>query len=401
MSLLAACIMSLALCSCGGNSPGAQVLEGDLLLTVPNTEVKASAGQQFIKVTAFSDWSLEFDFLSAEPWASVDCNSGSGNKAGIILSWAAFDGEGEARSARITLKCKDKTSVVEFTQIASSESSGGGSSGGGSSSGGGATEIKSDKVPVWMELPATDREDLYFITHDMTLSNGKEMRNFSIYYDIDAKISSWVAYPLNKYIHGTKRSDAWDYDPKVPKKYQAKLKKGYKPDKNDTYYERGHQIPSADRPLWKPNAATFYFTNMTPQLGDFNGGAWLALEDKVRRWSESFDTLYVVTGADYKNYDMVAYDNDGQPVVVPKGYYKALLGYKKNANIGNSTSGYLGIAFYFEHRNYSSSVIMSSCAMTIDKLEEKLGIDFFVNLPNKVGEKTAAKIESTRDSWWK
>ena len=76
------------------------------------------------------------------------------------------------------------------------------------------------------------------------------------------------------------------------------------------------------------------------------------------------------------------------------------MGYKKNANIGNSTFGYLGIAFYFEHRSYTNSSIMSSCAMTIDKLEEKLGIDFFVNLPGKVGEETAAKIESTRDSWW-
>lgn len=401
MSLLAACIMSLALCSCGGNSPGAQVLEGDLLLSVPNTEVKASAGQQFIKVTAFSDWSLEFDFLSGQPWASVDCSLGSGNKAGIILSWDAFDGEGEERRARLTLKCKDKTSVVEFTQIASSESSGGGSSGGGSSSGGGATEIKSDKVPVWMELPATDREDLYFITHDMTLSNGKMMRNFSIYYDIDAKISSWVAYPLNKEIYGRNRSDAWAYDPKVPPKYQARLDKGYKPDKDSVFYQRGHQIPSADRPLWDPNAATFYFTNMTPQLGELNGGAWENLERKIRSWSDSFDTLYVVTGADYRNYQKVAYDNDNLPVVVPTGYYKALLGYKKNANIGNSTFGYLGIAFYFEHRSYTNSSIMSSCAMTIDKLEEKLGIDFFVNLPGKVGEETAAKIESTRDSWWK
>ena len=203
MSLLAACIMSLALCSCGGNSPGAQVLEGELLLTVPNTELKASAGQQFIKVTAFSDWSLELDFTGEEPWASVDCSSGSGNKAGIILSWDAFDGEGEERRARLTLKCKDKTSVVEFTQSASSQSSGGGGS-----SGGGPSEIKSDPVPVWMELPATDRDDLYFITHDMTLSNGKMMRNFSIYYDIDAKISSWVAYPLNKEISGKSRSDA-------------------------------------------------------------------------------------------------------------------------------------------------------------------------------------------------
>ena len=39
--------------------------------------------------------------------------------------------------------------------------------------------------------------------------------------------------------------------------------------------------------------------------------------------------------------------------------------------------------------------------MSIDELEKKLGTDLFVNLPAAVGEETAAKIESTRDSWWK
>ena len=88
-------------------------------------------------------------------------------------------------------------------------------------------------------------------------------------------------------------------------------------------------------------------------------------------------------------------------MTVPVGYYKALLGYKKSGTIGNSTGGYLGIAFYFEHRSYSNSDIMSKQSMTIDELERKLGIDFFVNLPDKVGQEIADKIESTKDSWWK
>ena len=44
---------------------------------------------------------------------------------------------------------------------------------------------------------------------------------------------------------------------------------------------------------------------------------------------------------------------------------------------------------------------MKSQAMTIDALEKKLGIDFFVNLPGKVGQGMADKIESTKDSWWR
>ncbi len=41
--------------------------------------------------------------------------------------------------------------------------------------------------------------------------------------------------------------------------------------------------------------------------------------------------------------------------------------------------------------------------MSVDDLEKKTGIDFFVNLPAVVGEEMAAKIESedpSKVSWW-
>ena len=42
--------------------------------------------------------------------------------------------------------------------------------------------------------------------------------------------------------------------------------------------------------------------------------------------------------------------------------------------------------------------------MSIDELEDKTGLDFFVNLPTKVGEDTAAKLEAqdpvNSSVWW-
>ena len=384
----------LILCSCGGTSTGAKGEEGELLLSVPKTGLEAKASQQFIKVTAYSSWTLSFDFAGEQAWARVDKASGNASASDIILSWDAFEGEDESRSFTLVLKSAGKEVSSVVTQKAPAAPSPGP---------GPITDIKSDPVTRWMELPAMgDEQNLYFITHDMTLSDGSNCRNFSIYYDIDAKISSWAAYPLNSKLMGTgSRSDEWGYDPKVPAKYQATLFSGYKPDDNGTRYDRGHQLPSADRPLWEPNVATFYFTNMTPQINELNGRAWANLEGKVRSWANQFDTLYVVTGADYKNSDTVAYDNNYEPVTVPVGYYKALLGYKKSGTIGNSTGGWLGIAFYFEHRSYSNSDVMSKQSMTIDELEDRLDIDFFVNLPDRVGQEMAGKIESTKDSWWK
>ena len=40
--------------------------------------------------------------------------------------------------------------------------------------------------------------------------------------------------------------------------------------------------------------------------------------------------------------------------------------------------------------------------LSIDELESKTGITFFVNLPAKVGEENARKIKSQEPaSWWK
>ncbi|HCZ22408.1 MAG TPA: hypothetical protein DHU72_02845 [Rikenellaceae bacterium] len=379
-------VFLITLCSCGGNSTGASGVEGDLLISVPKREISAKAGQQFVTVKAFASWTISVDTSDGEKWARVDKTSGSASASDIVLSWDAIPSGEQERTCVLTLTCAGKTSSATVTQKSSGSS------------------VEPDepsepgKAGGWMELPALDNaSDMLFVTRDMTLSNKQKIRNYSMYFDCHSRIAYWVAYPLNSELIGSgSRTNEWGYDPKVPSKYQAVLFSGFKGG-----YDRGHQLPSADRLKRGVNETTFYFTNMTPQRGELNQNAWATLEGKVRDWASSFDTLYVVTGADYRDSKAIAKDNVGNSVCVPDGYFKALLGYKKSGTIGNSTGGYLGIAFYFEHRRYDDSAIMKSQAMTIDALEKKLGIDFFVNLPGKVGQGMADKIESTKDSWWR
>lgn len=252
-------------------------------------------------------------------------------------------------------------------------------------------------VPKWLELPQTSKDDaLDFYSHDM-IASGKRMRSWSFDYDSKAYLAHWVAYPLNSDLigHG-KRTDAWGYDPLVPVEQQPTLFKSYAGD-----WQRGHQLPSADRLDSEANAKTFYFTNMTPQNGQLNEGAWAELETKVRDWSKQFDTLYVVTGCSIEGSTQVAKDNDGKSVKVPVGYYKALLGYSKAGSVGltGENGGYTGCAFWFDNAPYSGSFMNQ--AMTIAELEDMLGIDFFVNLPSVLDKEKAAKVEETEDSWWK
>lgn len=369
---------TVAFLSCGEEYPD----DGEVKLSIAAQTVGPEAGQQFVSVEADSEWTLSF--TQGCDWASLSKVSGSGN-AHPVLSWEVNDGDAsrtcsiEARSTGGKYR-----SSVEFTQLGS---------------GNGKTEHTPDKVQSWMELPAVDESDTGagFYTHNMTVGKYSG-RNYSFLFDYGARLSRWVAYPLNKGLIGSgRRTDAWGYDPKLPAEAQPELFKAF-----SGGYQRGHQIPSADRLEYAANVATFYFTNMTPQRGELNEHAWATLEGYVRNWSYQFDTLYVVTGADLAGSTEVAYDNNGQEVCVPVGYFKALLGYKKGGTLGitGGTGGYTAIAFYFEHKSYSDAAIMSTQAMTVDELELMTGYDFFVNLPSAIGSDMASKVESTRDVWW-
>ena len=86
-------------------------------------------------------------------------------------------------------------------------------------------------------------------------------------------------------------------------------------------------------------------------------------------------------------------------MTVPDAYFKALLKFSKNSTFGVWNAA----AFYLEHRNYSGGVLPSH-SMSIDRLEEMTGIDFFVNLPAMIGEKAAMDVEAADPSmnniWW-
>ena len=212
-----------------------------------------------------------------------------------------------------------------------------------------------------------------------------------------------MAYPLCKWNIGTgSRTNAWGLDPKLPRNKQPVLFKGFSSG-NAGWMARGHQLPSADRLTKGCNEMTFYGTNMTPQIQDhFNGDIWANLEGKVRSWANKSDTLYVVTGCVTEGSTKYCYDNDGKKVTIPTAYYKAVLRYMRSSTT-LGFQGYMGCAIWLDHKEYSSSSISSSYSMSIDELEEKLGIDLFANLPARIGESDAAKVEAQNPadiSWW-
>lgn len=365
---------------------------------------KSDRSNQFVSVSAEGNWTLSIDFGGNDgeltQWAYLDNDSttvvtGCGARNDIVFGWTR-NFESESRTLTLTLDADGKRIEKSFTQDGI----------GNSYYKKLPDEIVSDPVPQWLELPAIDTTDLFFITHQMEVGK-KEVRNYSFLWDTTALVAHWVAYPLNgNLISNGSRTNEWGLDPKVPRRLQPVLFRAYSHAGygENGWYNRGHQLPSADRLSYEANVATFYGTNMTPQISELNAQAWGVLEGMVRNWSRKCDTLYVVTGCTLIGSTQYVSDNEGKKVAVPTGYFKALLGYKKSGTIGISgtTGGYTSTAFWFDHREYpgNTGAVMAQ-KITVDQLEKKTGLDFFVNLPALIGEKNATTVESTYDSWWK
>lgn len=240
--------------------------------------------------------------------------------------------------------------------------------------------------PTRIEIPAlAGGSNNYFVTH--RTSDG--VVNYSLEYDATRLHARWVAYTFDNETSakapGIKRTDAWKWDPVIPRTYSTeKMFSG-------SGYSRGHLVASSDRYYSRQaNEQTFYYTNMSPQLQDHNGGIWSNLEQLLQNWGRnaSFrDVIYVVKGGTIRDGEIETNRVRGK-IVVPKYYYMAIV-VKKGGN-------YQGLAFWTEHRKYSKTSYRS-LAITIDELEEKTGIDFFPNLDDAIEQRIESEPVSANN----
>ena len=364
---------------------------GDISVSLQKPKVSSDPGTQFLDVKCSGDWTLALvaDGTEEVDWASLSVYSGTGDKANVRFTYKTNSTEAE-RSLKIYLDNGSKSVFCTFTQHAGEY----------------RPDDEPDDDPVqtgdvdltktgWLELPAMDNPNLGYYTHSFKM-NGKSYRNYSFGWSQKDRVALWVAYPLCRlYTNGSVgRTNAWALDPLLGEDSAAPFG-GYAGS-----YARGHQLPSADRQCcYDANAQTFYGTNMTPQLNAHNEGIWSSLENKVRNIANGSDTTYVVTGVIVSASSRKERDSYNNSVTIPDAYFKALLRYSKSSTLGQWNAA----AFYLEHRSYSGGIVKEH-SMSIDELEELTGFDFFANLPAKVGEAAAAKLEAADPAdvalWW-
>ena len=268
----------------------------------------------------------------------------------------------------------------------------------------------------WGEQPEYRSDDAYiYKTYYATfVSNqffpGGKLRNYSVCYDVDRHISHWVAYPIFKKVYETpvlRRVNDFNYDPndQLPEIHTSDQQyigtggngRGY----GAWGYDRGHMLPQASRyNNYEPNRMTYYGTNMMPQNSTLNQNIWATLEGKVRDWGglQTYDTLYVVTGAAFKSTKTI--DNANGPIAVPSHCWKVLLRQRGNQNrqISQFKADELkAIGFVFTNDDAGAATSIESAVRSVKEIEELTGFKFFRNLDPAVAD--AVKSQKNLADW--
>lgn len=178
--------------------------------------------------------------------------------------------------------------------------------------------------------------------------------------------AAWVYYVLTpKNVNGLgERDNKFKADPSV-KTGSSELT-----DYKGSGYDRGHLCPAGSmKQNQQAMDETFYMSNMSPQLPAFNRDGWKRLEEKVRTWVYTEDTLHVVTGPIFK-------DNLGtigaNKVTVPGYYYKVIYAPRDKQMV----------AFIVPHRKITEP--LETFMVPVDEVEKQTGIDFFYLLPDEL-----------------
>jgi endonuclease G len=169
-----------------------------------------------------------------------------------------------------------------------------------------------------------------------------------------------------------------DYFIKTPKPNEAG-----KFDYKGFGFDRGHLAPSADF-RWSQRALSesFFYSNMSPQRGEFNRDSWAKLEDMMRGYIYRNPTayLYVITGGVLKD-DLPKIPEAKNNVTIPEKYYKIVVDLEKKR----------AIAFLMP--NKKADYPHESYATSIDEIEKLTGFDFFHQLDDQL----ESELEAQKD----
>lgn len=180
---------------------------------------------------------------------------------------------------------------------------------------------------------------------------------------------------------GDRKKSIFKEDETIPVKFRAKLRDFFR-----SGYDRGHQAPAADAKFNQVAMdETFLLTNMAPQVGDgFNRDYWSHFEDFVRRLTQKYDDVRVMTGPLYLPKLMpdgkyrVSYEVIGSPpnIAVPTHFFKLVVGEQRNQP-GNLSCA----AFVMPNDVIDNATPLTQFQVPLEALERSSGLELLQKVP--------------------
>lgn len=193
----------------------------------------------------------------------------------------------------------------------------------------------------------------------------------------------WVAYRLDRgelIKHTTRKSHTFRLNPSLRVATVSKV------DYKGSGYDLGHLAPAGDMTFSdQAMRESFYFTNVSPQLPNFNRGIWNQIETYTRHLAQRYDSVYIVTGPSFYSGKIDEIGNP--PIPVASHFYKAFL--------IRDSQGWHAAALMVPHCNGLKR--FDEFWISIDSLERMTGFDLFHQLPDEIERMVEQYVE--REYW--
>ncbi len=182
---------------------------------------------------------------------------------------------------------------------------------------------------------------------------------FTLSYQEDHEQAEWVLYRITRERLNNARIARYNqFHPDPMVRTESATPRDY----NSSGYDRGHLCPAADMAFDSVAMfESFYMSNVSPQVQEFNSGIWRELEELTRDWARRYEKVIVVTGPVLR--DGAVKSIGFSKVSVPRRFYRVILT-KDNA-----------IGFLIPNALSDRPVMEYAC--TIDDVEKATGFDFF------------------------
>ncbi len=253
-------------------------------------------------------------------------------------------------------------------------------------------------VTITVNAPLPDEDPLIlgnpsYATADIANENNYLMQKqqYSLSYSRSKATPNWTAWRLDSsWIGSAPRQDDFRPDETLPVGWYRVQDNDY----SGSGFSRGHMTPSGDRTRSIfDNSATFLMTNMIPQLAANNEGPWNDLENYCRTLANQGNELYIISGPSgvHATTPTIA----GGRITVPELTWKVVLvmpnGSDDLRRVNRSTRVF---GIIVSNRSVTMGSAWRNYRVTVDRVEELTGYNFFSNVPAQIQE----FIERRRDT---